>query len=275
MGRNGAGPSRKEIAAAPSARSQRAADDPLARVLRLTGVECRDIADRFEFPFFHLVFRTVAPPGFPLQAFVDGGPEGFRESYDQRVGRGRDPVLRRALRSAMPFQLSDALDPRSREAQNLREHCAALGIEDGVAIPLHGPRASHGMLTLMGGQSLPRSAHMREELFRQAHWLAIFMFERTIDELASASVRLSRRQLTARQRRALTLASEGKVLAEIARALSVHPSTARYLIDRGMQKLGVDSRTEACVRLAALGDFGAGVFPSDIAGSTIHVEVRR
>lgn len=253
--------------------ASRKAGERMRKLMDEASGECRQIADRFGFPFFHLAFRTVAPPGLPLQIFVDGGPEGFRDLYDAQLGFAKDPVLRKAMTSIGPFPLRDAIDESDREAVAMMGHCARLGISDGVIIPLHGPRSSHGMLSLMGTAPMPQSSTLREEMLRQAQWLSLAMFNRTTSALARNHESNVRSQLTVRQRKALTLAANGKVLSEIAEALAVHPSTARYLVTRAAEKLGVETRIEAIVRVAALGDFFHGLHPGSLTESSIYFPV--
>jgi LuxR family transcriptional regulator, quorum-sensing system regulator SolR len=249
--------------------------DRLSALLERAGAETRLIASRLGFPFFHLVFRMVAPPGLPLQFFIDGGPQGFRELYDGSIGYERDPVLRRALSTLLPFGLRDALTEGEAPGQAALAQLARLGIHDGIIVPLHGPNAAHGMLTLLGPDALAAPGPPREELFRQAQWASLNLFSDAAAGIAQAHASNLRSQLTARQRKALSLAASGKVLTEIATHLRVHPSTARYLVARAAEKLGVETRAEAIVRMAATGDFFHSLFPGTIDGSSIYFPAPR
>jgi DNA-binding CsgD family transcriptional regulator len=248
----------------------RKASEKMRRLMDDAGVECRLIATNLGFPHYHFSFRTVVPPGLPLQIFVDGGPAGFRELYDQFISRGKDPVLRRAMGSVLPFALSGAIDDDDREAKMLMGQLAEQNIEDGLVIPLHGPRASHGMLTLLGGRPIPQPSARLDQMCQQAQWQSMAMFDKAITSIARSHEGNVRRQLTARQRKALALAAGGKVLTEIATELKVHPSTARYLVSRAAEKLGVETRIEAIVRIAALSDFFHGVYPAQMNDSMLY-----
>lgn len=250
--------------------ASRKASDRMRKVMDDSAVECRMIADRLDFPFFHLTFRTVVPPGLPLQVFVDGGPDGFRDLYDSELGFANDPVLKKAMTSIVPFVLSDAIDEDDRETVALMRHCHRLGINDGLVVPLHGPRASHGMLSLLGPGPMSASPQQRETLAQQAQWPALKMFNQMTAAVGTAHQGNARKQLTQRQQEALRLAADGKVLSEIATALKVHPSTARYLVARAADKLGVETRIEAIVRMSALGDFFHGLHPGRLTESLLY-----
>lgn len=84
---------------------------------------------------------------------------------------------------------------------------------------------------------------------------------RCVDERISASLRTSaapldeapRDALTGREVEVLELLAEGRSNREIALALDISPHTAKFHVDRLLQKLDASSRTDAVVRAARLG----------------------
>jgi DNA-binding CsgD family transcriptional regulator len=195
----------------------------------------------------------VVPPGLPLHLVVDGAVPGFHDLFRAQLGEHDAPLLQWLQTQVLPFDIVD-IGSHDTGGAGLLSHCASLGVRQGMGVPLHGPRASGGVLVLMAGD-YPRPLRLGEEGLRHAHWLATRMLARLLPDLIAAGARRKKAQLTSRQRAALRLSARGHSLDRVAMGLDVHPSTARYLIGRAVDKLQVPSRAEAIARAAALGEF--------------------
>ena len=66
------------------------------------------------------------------------------------------------------------------------------------------------------------------------------------------------------------MAARGYPLFAIAEQMGVQPSTARYLISRATEKLGVRSREEAIVRMTAMDHLSRDVYPAEIANQFVY-----
>ncbi len=240
------------------------------RIVLETGNGCRTAAEHFGFDYFHLGFRAMLAPGVPVQVFVDGGPRTPHPAYGSRQWLFENPVLTRALNSAVPFDWRENLSS-TETGKSLIERWGRLGMAHGVAVPLH-TRSAYGLMLFSGDAALPRPGHLRTELFRELHWCLAQLFESALQAINRAwSGSERRRLLTTRQRKALVLAADGRPLSAVASALGVHASTARYLLMRGSQKLGAQTREQALVRFAAGGALDHHLFPSSIDESDFLV----
>jgi LuxR family quorum-sensing system transcriptional regulator SolR len=251
------------------------ARERMHHVLRQSVSECRAITDRFGFRFFHLGFRVTLKPGIPVQVFADGGPAGLSAIYGSGGLFSKNSFLKKISQALTPFDWREAVAAEDGAAHSLLQRCRAVGIKEGVVVPLHGYATAHGMLMLSGDSPLPAGEHPRSELFREVHWSAIRLFERTLGGIRSAWEISSRRSLTKRQSRALAMAADGKGLSAVARGLEIHPSTARYLVMRAAEKLGAETREGALVRFAAAGELNHQLFPRSIKDSDFFVVDRR
>jgi DNA-binding CsgD family transcriptional regulator len=224
-------------------------------LLAQTRVECAGIARQLGFSYFYFMLSAMAPPGVPLRLRVDHTPPGFRTMLDEHLDGGRSPLLDQVMASLLPFLLNDVSFDRTIESFTLLERSRSFGIADALVLPLHGPRCAHGMLLLLDEALITADAFRKATLHGSAQWASMTLLHRLTTEIAGLGQKNKRRQLTPRQSEALLLASQGLTLAEIATALLVHTSTARYLIARAIEKLGVDTRAEAILRIAAITDF--------------------
>lgn len=243
------------------------AKDRMHLVLKQSAVECRAIAKRFGFQFFHLGLRVSLKPGIPIQVFLDGGPSELSAFYETSASFSENPILAKAARTLTPFDWREAIADGDEAGRSLLHYCSELGMEHGMAVPLRGYAAAHGVLMLSGNLPLPAGDRLRNELFREAHWTAAHLLERFLLGIRDAWETGSRRALTRRQRDALAMAADGKALSAVAKKLGVHSSTARYLVTRAAEKLGAETREEALVRFAAAGKLNHQLFPQSIKDS--------
>lgn len=242
----------------------------LQPTLEMAAELLRDVARRFEFPYFHFGLRQIAGPGLPLQLMVDGGPPGFSTSVDLKATATRDALLVRAFAATKPFAWRTAVQSGDPQASELIGIWAKLGMTDGFTVPLHGPGGAVGALSLGATHPMPGSAHLRDELFKQAHWHALEAFDQITTAVRVELDEGPRQRPTSRQRQALALAACGHPLLAIAREMGVQPSTARYLISRAAEKLGVRSREEAIVRITAMDRHSRDVYPREVANQFVY-----
>lgn len=256
----------------PNRRGQRAAKDGLHAAIHHAGQECRTIADRLGFRYFHFGVHAILRPGAPIQVFVDGAPDGLVEIFELLAVHGEDapPPPGNAL---TPFDWRKAMTGAGKAGELLLQRGNQAGMCHGVAVPIHGPGGAHGLLVLGDESPLPQSEHVKSVLYRDAHWAAVQMFERLLASIQDAWIASPRRALTVRQRRALTLLAGGHALVGIARKMRVHSSTARYLVVRAMEKLGVQTREEALVRFAAAGELHHRLYPRSIRDTPFRLPV--
>lgn len=230
----------------------------------------RGVAQRFEFPYFQFCLRTIVGPGTPLQVLIDGGPPGFQAAIDLGARETQEALLAKAFASTRPFSWQSALRSGDRVTSDLLSTWARLGMADGFTVPLHGPGGAVGVLSLASSRPLPAAVPQREQLFKDAHWDALEAFDQANTAIRAEFETDPRERPTSRQRQALALAARGYPLFAIAQQMGVQPSTARYLISRATEKLGVRSREEAIVRITAMDRLARDVYPSEIADQFVY-----
>jgi DNA-binding CsgD family transcriptional regulator len=236
--------------------------------MQVASAQCAQQADKFGFPYYQFIVRIVIAPGIPLQVFINGGPRGRRAS-DSRFGPIGDRILAKALVSSMPFEWSDTSSAAADASPGFGDRRVAPAMHYGFAVPLHGPFGASGVLIFGGGTAMTESRHLKDELFRHAHWAAVEFFGQFALKIREEFDRKPREQLTERQQLALALAARGQSLAEVGQALKIHISTARYLIASAAAKLGVRTREEAIVRFTLNSKHLRGLYPATVEESDV------
>jgi len=194
-----------------------------------------------------LGYSTVAlgelPTAGSLPAFfISTWPRNWVETY---VGEGFttiDPSIAYARSGHRPATWRE-ICRRDRAARSDRVWDAATchGWPDGIAIPVHGPGAYHGLVCL-AGETADLAAHDRVAL----HLMGLYLHERLKRLLAP--------QLTAPSNRG-SLLSRGEIecirwlLAgksdwEIGEILNIAEATAHWRIEQAKRKLGVKTRAQ-------------------------------
>src|SRR5882672_3578964 len=85
------------------------ARDRMHHVLGQSVAECRALASRFGFRFFHLGFRVTLKPGIPVQVFADGGPAGLSAIYERDGLFSKNSFLKKIAHALTPFDWREAV----------------------------------------------------------------------------------------------------------------------------------------------------------------------
>lgn len=202
----------------------------------------KDVTRRFGFEGHSLA--ELAPRNGPFNAalFYCAFPVEWQERYIERGYFEHDPVVLSAQRSMFPVRWLDVV-PGQRHAlalQVMRE-AAEFGLEDGIAIPIWGPRGLAGLASF-GGARLDLSQDERRAL----HILALVAFERARDLAQGETSRpITPHVLSAREIECLQWSAAGKTAWEIGEILRLSERTIESYMKSATAKLDARTRTQA------------------------------
>jgi DNA-binding CsgD family transcriptional regulator len=211
------------------------------------------------YAFFLLAVGLPTSLSKPRKVALTNYPERWLRRYGQCHYADVDPVNRWALTRPEPCWW-DHLDRAEGQVRKYFEDAARHGIDRGVTVPLHGPNSQHAALSLCAGTPPPgkparcdQSAHM---------WHFALNAVPAVQRIVAARGREPEHVLlTPRQRQALTLASEGMPVKQIADRLGIAKVSVEYLIQRATEKLGARNREQAIIRALATGQIGPLPYP--------------
>jgi LuxR family transcriptional regulator/LuxR family quorum-sensing system transcriptional regulator CciR len=173
---------------------------------------------------------------------------GFPEQWVRRYIEGRqhriDPIPEFALRSTEPFVWADVLGRRdlSPEQRAFIDEAVALGLGNGLGIPVFGPGGRNGYLGLDMGPGRIRLST------QEVHDLQVLMQVGHLIYLRLAGEKRGSTPLSAREREVLRWIAEGKSNTVIAQIVGISPNTVDTIVRRIFGKLGVNDRVSAVAR---------------------------
>ena len=202
--------------------------------------------------------RTLFAGSFPIlpewrsgdivtgrQVLAQISAPGWIDSYYRRGLDHNNPVIFATLRRADNFRWTA---PGFRDLDNWPGLALSreIGIEDGLAVPCHGPGGRVGVVSI-GFERFELDARDR----RAVALAAGIAYER-MHALAPASGG-PRPVLTPRERDCLAFVAEGLSDAAIAGRLGISPVTAHAHVENAKRKLGARTRAQAVAKLCAGG----------------------
>ncbi|MCZ0733304.1 helix-turn-helix transcriptional regulator [Phreatobacter sp. AB_2022a] len=166
---------------------------------------------------------------------------GWIEGYSQRGLDRKNPVIFAPLRRTGSFRWSA---PGFADLDNWAGLglCREMGIEDGLAVPCHGPGGRVGVI------SIGFERFDLDPPDRRAVGLAAGMAFERMQALAPPAA-AARAGLTPRERDCLAFVAEGLSDADIAGRLGISPVTAHAHVENAKRKLGARTRAQAVARL--------------------------
>jgi DNA-binding CsgD family transcriptional regulator len=177
-------------------------------------------------------------------------PAAFRELYVSEGFGPRDPALRYARRTILPFDFESApYDPETEpHIKEVVDRSRDFKMHKQISIPVPSPRGMIGMVGIAGPDFDERDVHKPA-----LHSLSLHAFYR-LEGLVGVRAR-RKAGLTEREREILAWVAEGKTAWEIGCILSLSQRTIEWHIRQACQKLGATNRLQA---VAMLGDtYGA------------------
>lgn len=127
------------------------------------------------------------------------------------------------------------------------------GIHGGITVPLHLPLCRVGAVSWV---SLDRSIDLQKTLERHGDLLrlaAAKFMDLVYESRVEAVIDVTRAPLTEREVECLTWVALGKTDIEIGLIINRSPSTARFHVEKAVEKLGASNRTQAVAVATQLG----------------------
>jgi LuxR family quorum-sensing transcriptional regulator LasR len=246
----------------------------VSRTLKDIATSCRLAARELGFRHFLLLVRLPASIDIPLQIVISGMPQEWDRLYDHLNWSTSDPLIRKAASSTVPFSCDEVDWSTEQRTAAMRAAMQMHGLERGITIPLHGPSAEKGVMSLFGPTVSPVGAKQRNELLSLAqlycHRIYASLIERAHDILECGEADES--SLTARERQVLSLAARGDRAKVIAWKLKITPRTVTYFLRRATQKVGVTSVREAICKAALRGQIELVEYPQQLRASTAFIK---
>lgn len=194
------------------------------------------------------------PVGVTTEEFIAGrhlfaqlSPKGWVDNYASRGLHRSNPVLFAPPRRATAFRWSD---PGFNDLKDWPGFALArdLGVEDGFAVPCHGPASRVGVLSF----GFERLELGRGDLLAIA--LAAHVAHERMSVLSPPGARPGRRAaLTMRELDCLAFVAEGLSDGEIGNRLGISHTTAHAHVENAKRKLAARTRAQAIARAYAFG----------------------
>lgn len=192
----------------------------------------------------------VSPdPGAMSRNIIDERmPQGWKQRYFEQGYAAHDPCVSEVMTNLEPFLWSEAFarSQRDRIQRRIFDEAADFNLNEGMCIPIYGPRRYVAFATLAGMQ-IDVAPGSRAAL----HVMALYTHNKLLN-LAS-SPRPNQPNLTRREAECLRWVAQGKSDWEIGEILSISERTAHWYIECAKRKLGVATRVQAAMRAFADG----------------------
>jgi LuxR family quorum-sensing transcriptional regulator LasR len=171
-------------------------------------------------------------------------PDAWRTRYDAESYAAVDPVVQHCLNANRPL-LWDRDNYRRPSESEFFEEAAAHGLQQGLALPLHGPRGEAGMLCLKPSESGPRATATMIESLPMATLLRDYAMEGVLKARIECSTPV---HLTSREKEVLQWSAAGKTTWEISMILSCTTSAIDFHFKNIRRKFQVSSRQMAVLK---------------------------
>jgi DNA-binding CsgD family transcriptional regulator len=199
---------------------------------------------------FGLVVR--APKGLAGKLLFTHWPAEWLRMYRDRNFVVHDPAVKTALTAVAPFTLREMFAKRQLTAseREVVDAFRSFGWQDGLVVPIHGPRGYLSLATLAGEE---RDIGLAERTALQA---TIFAAHQRCLELTNGGADASNGapHLTPREVECLQWLASGKSDAEISEQLAISETTVRFHLQSAKRKLGVRTRAHAVALAILAGD---------------------
>jgi DNA-binding CsgD family transcriptional regulator len=201
----------------------------------------------------HVVYHTVKQNGENVGAFTYD-LDWVRE-YIEKDYKAIDPVVLAAVRRFHPIDWK-SLDWSHASARALIRRAVDAGVgNQGWSIPLWGPNGEFAMFSVNQKASDDEWAAISRK--RAKDFLVIaHLVHQQAKRILQKEVEEPTRELSPREREALTLLSIGQSRAEVADSLKISENTLRAYIDSARHKLGAMNVTHAVALAMARGVIG-------------------
>jgi len=202
----------------------------------------------------HVVYHTVKQNGEHVGAFTYS--LDWARRYVENDYRSVDPVIVGSVRRFHPMDWK-TLDWSSPAARDFLREAIAAGVgNQGWSIPLWGPSGEFAMFSVNH-----RTDDDTWDVFTRRHAKDFLLIAHLMHQQAMRIINKElaepTRDLSRREREALSMLSTGMARAEVADRLGISENTLRAYIDSARHKLGASNVTHAVALAMANGMIGA------------------
>jgi LuxR family transcriptional regulator, quorum-sensing system regulator BjaR1 len=197
---------------------------------------------------FALLEFSPDPNAFGDSVIDERMPTEWKQRYFTQRYVERDPVITEVMTNVEPFLWSEALEKAGadKSQQRIFHEASEFRLNEGMCIPIYGPRRYMAWVTLAGAQ-LDQAPGSRAAL----HVMALYTHNRLV-KLQRATTP-SAPDLTQRETECLRWVAKGKSDWEIGEILSISERTAHWYIENAKRKLGVATRLQAVISAVTAG----------------------
>lgn len=197
--------------------------------------------------FFYGVLRLGEPEG-PTHVCISGCPSAWARQYGAGDLHRVDPLLRRALKTPLPFEWSD-VDCETERDTAFFESAVKCGFARGLTVPLAGLRGEAGQFNLMGPRLEEDQPPMLEERMMRAMWFA-HHFHAAVNRICFP---VTGPALTAREAQCLFWVADGTTSREVAERLEISERTVLHHLAVAAEKIGSRGRVQTLNRAITTG----------------------
>jgi LuxR family transcriptional activator of bioluminescence operon len=247
----------------PAPDSQSAFIDPWAN-------RCAEFAAQEGFRHFVFGLRLTRAEGRSVQFALTNYPREWLQLYDNNSYLRIDPVAALLLTSIKPFAWDEIQEGGTKDKVFWRQ-AARFGLQYGYTVPVHGPRGQHAVIGL-GGIEQPLSATAKKLVFEHSWSFTVELLDEIFGTYLQHDGEPSATPLSAKQRDALSLISQGWSIRDIGTKLGLHPRTVEYHLAGAMRKLGAATREQAIVRALLGGDIEDLKYPGELRDWCLRIQ---
>ncbi len=185
-------------------------------------------------------------------------PDEWTRHYVSNGYVNDDPVIAKVYEERAPFVWTDAIGAvdLSKKQRKLLDDAGALGISDGLTIPLQSRIGEVASLSLIP-RRMSAEALRSADLINRVHLMAEFLHGHAarivIEETMTNRSKRRRTLLSPREAEALTWVARGKSTWDISRILNISEKSVEFYLDSVKSKLQATNRTQAVVKAIVLG----------------------
>ena len=196
----------------------------------------------------------LRPP--PSAVVLCSYPAAWVRQYTEERLFQRDPILRLAETTLLPFSWDDAFRPGlTREERDILTRAAEFGIVHGFTIPIH-PPAARAIYTA-SCSVVPDSLAVEVPSYFIAQLMAYHLYD-AASRQAAHDAEVGVVELSNRERQCLELVAQGKSDWVVGKLLSISERTVHNHIERAKRRLGVSTRVQAIVHALATRQINLG-----------------
>lgn len=206
--------------------------------------ELADIVRDIGFEYCSLGIQVPAYGDVPRESWSTNYPIGWQEHYLGHNYLTIDPVIDKALHSAMPVIWNE---PLFRQRRSFWEEARAHGVCYGWTLAMHGLGGERGLISLARSEEVISQQELAEQeakLVWISHTANGVIGKLTADANPLGSVQ----ELTHREREVLRWTAAGKIASEIGTILGVSTRTVNFHVTSVLAKLNATNKTQAVVK---------------------------